>query len=153
MLFVEEDDQAKEKAADRISLHGSILEGANPLTGASLAGTAADNITPFKTMVGGRFTDIRDRWWVEYGVRAQARVDRVAPTLIDSPFLIAQDLLSLDGFAVQRLAVGLNFRQKADRVGVTFAVENLGDTYYREQFQFAPARGRTFTIGLHLRSN
>ena len=134
-------------------LRGTVISGTNPLTGASLDGTAADNITPLKTLIGGRFTDIRDRWWVDYSVRAQAEVDRVAPTLIDSPFLIAQDLLSLQGFAIQRLAVGLNFRQNARRVGLTFAVENLADTFYREHFQFAPARGRTFTIGLHLRSN
>ena len=33
---------------------------------------------------------------------AQTEVTRVAETLLDSPFLIAQDLLSLDGFTVQR---------------------------------------------------
>ena len=132
-------------------LHGTVLSGVNPLTGASLDGTPADNITPFKALVGARFTEIRDRWWVDYSVRAQAAVDRVAPTLLDSPFLIAQDLLSLDGFAVQRLAVGLNFRGRAQRAGITFAVDNLADTFYREHFQFAPARGRTFTIGLHVR--
>ncbi len=134
-------------------LRGTVISGTNPLTGASLDGTAADNITPLKSLVGGRFTDIRDRWWVDYGVRAQAEVDRVAPTLIDSPFLIAQDLLSLEGFALQRLAFGVNFRHKAQRLGLTLAVENLADTFYREHFQFAPARGRTFTAGLHLRSN
>src|SRR5690606_27535322 len=132
-------------------LHGTVLSGVNPLTGASLDGTPADNITPFKALVGARFTEIRDRWWVDYSVRAQAAVDRVAPTLLDSPFLIAQDLLSLDGFAVQRLAVGLNVRGRAQRAGITFAVDNLADTFYREHFQFAPARGRTFTIGLHVR--
>ena len=30
------------------------------------------------------------------------------------------------------------------------AIENLTDNYYREQFQFAPARGRTFTLGLQI---
>ena len=33
----------------------------------------------------------------------------------------------------------------------SFAVENLADRYYREQFQFAPARGRSFTVALHVR--
>jgi outer membrane receptor protein involved in Fe transport len=37
-----------------------------------------------------------------------------------------------------------------DRVGVSFAIENLTNEYYREQFQFAPARGRSFTVGLNL---
>jgi len=31
---------------------------------------------------------------------------------------------------------------------VAFAIENLTNEYYREHFQFAPARGRSFTIGL-----
>ena len=78
---------------------------------------------------------------------------RVAPTVLDSPFLIAQDLLSLDGFTVHRLAWGINLRQGTSRLGLTFAVENLADRFYREQFQFAPARGRSFTFGLSLHGN
>jgi outer membrane receptor protein involved in Fe transport len=58
--------------------------------------------------------------------------------------------LSLDGFAVQRLALGLNLSRQRDRIGVTLAVENLANTYYRDHFQFAPSRGRSFTLGLSL---
>jgi outer membrane receptor protein involved in Fe transport len=87
---------------------------------------------------------------VEYGVRGQTEVSRVAATLLDSPFLIAQDLLSLDGFAVQRIGWGVNLSRGRDRLGLTFAVENLTNKYYREHFQFAPARGRSFTIGLNV---
>jgi hemoglobin/transferrin/lactoferrin receptor protein len=130
--------------------YGEVLSGTNLLTGTSLAGTPQDNITPFKGTFGGRFTDARDRFWVEYGARVQTRVTRVAPTLLESPFLIAQDLLSLDGFTVQRLAWGINLRREEGRLGLTFAIENLGDAFYREHFQFAPARGRSFTIGVHV---
>ncbi len=128
---------------------GTITEGVGP-GGVSLDDTPADNITPAKVVAAARFTESRGRWWVEYGVRTQADVQRVATTLLDSPFLIAQDLLSLEGFTVQRVAWGVNLSRGRDRVGLTFAVENLGDTYYREQFQFAPARGRSFTVGLNL---
>ena len=83
-------------------------------------------------------------------MRSQAEVTRVAETLLDSPFLIAQDLLSLDGFTVQRVGFGINLGRGRDRVSLMFAVENLTDTFYREQFQFAPARGRSFTIGLNV---
>jgi outer membrane receptor protein involved in Fe transport len=131
---------------------GDVLRGTNPLTGESLAGTPADNISPLKSIAGVRFSDARDRFWAEYGARVQAEVSRVAPTLLDSPYLIAQDLLSLDGFVIHRAAGGVNFgRAGSNRTGIVVAVENLGDTFYREQFQFAPARGRTFTIGLHVR--
>jgi outer membrane receptor protein involved in Fe transport len=127
---------------------GTITKGTNPLNGEALNDTPADNITPSKLVANARFTNARGRWWVEYGVRAQGKVDRVASALLDSPFLIAQDLLSLDGFAVQRIGAGINLTKGHDRVGLTFAVENLGNRYYREQFQFAPARGRSFTFGL-----
>jgi len=129
---------------------GTITKGVNPLDKSSLDGTPFDNITPARIIAAARFTDARGRWWAEYGVRQQADVTRVAKTLLDSPFLIAQDLMSLDGFAVQRLRLGLTLSRGRDRVGLTFAVENLTNKYYREQFQFAPARGRTFTAGLSI---
>ncbi len=131
---------------------GDVVEGTNPLTGASLDHTPFDNITPFKSTVGVRFSDTRDRLWIEYGARMQADIERVAPTLIDSPYLIAQDLLSLEGFVVQRVAFGVDLKPQGHRLGVVVAVENLADEYYREQFQFAPARGRTFTVALRVRN-
>ena len=127
---------------------GTVTDGTNPLDNSSLAGTPFDNITPSKVIANARFTESRGWWWVEYGVRAQGEVTRIAETLLDSPFLIAQDLLSLDGFAIHRLGWGINLTRGRDRVGVTFAVENLADKYYREHFQFAPARGRSFTVGV-----
>ena len=129
---------------------GSITDGTNPLDGASLDGTPADNITPSRILAAARYTEPHGRWWAEYGFRAQGEVTRVAQTVLDSPFLIAQDLLSLDGFAIHRLGWGVNLTRGRDRVGVSFAVENLTNEYYREQFQFAPARGRSFTVGLNL---
>ena len=129
---------------------GTITEGTDPRTGVSLANTPADDITPVKISFSGRFTEPRSRWWAEYGVRTQTDVTRVAQTLLESPFIIPQDLLALNGFAVQRLAWGLNVTKGRDRAGLTFAVENLTNKYYREQFQFAPARGRSFTVGVNV---
>ncbi len=131
--------------------HGTVVSGTNPLTGESLAGAPQDNITPFKATAGVRVSDARDRWWVEYGVRSHAKVTRVARTLLESPYLIPQDLLGLNGFTVHRLAVGLTFRPAGSRLGLVFAVENLADRFYREHFQFAPARGRTFTASFSVR--
>jgi outer membrane receptor protein involved in Fe transport len=131
---------------------GDILEGTNPLDKSSLAGTPFDNITPSRVLANARYTHGTGRWWAEYGIRAQSKVTRVAKTLLDSPFIIAQDLLSLDGFAIQRVGAGLNLPRGSGRVGLVFAVENLTDKYYREQFQFAPSRGRTFTVGLNIGS-
>jgi outer membrane receptor protein involved in Fe transport len=130
---------------------GTITRGLNPLDRSALDGAPADNITPAKILAAARFTDKRGLWWVEYGVRTQTDVTRVTPTLLTSPFRIAQDLLSLDGFTVQRLGWGVNLgglSSRGDRLGLTFAIENLADSFYREHFQFAPSRGRTFTVGL-----
>ena len=127
---------------------GTITKGINPLDLSALDGAPADNITPLKVVVFARFTEPAGRWWAEYGVRTQTDVTRVTPTLLTSPFRIAQDLLSLDGFTVQRLGWGVNLLRRRDTLALTFAVENLADTYYREQFQFAPSRGQSFTVGL-----
>jgi outer membrane receptor protein involved in Fe transport len=129
---------------------GTIVDGVDPVDGSSLDGTPADNITPAKAVLSARFTDGTGRWWVEYGVRAQAEVTRVAEILLESPFLIPQDLLSLDGFAVQRVGWGVSLTRGRDRAAIVLAVENLTNRYYREHFQFAPSRGRSLTIGLSL---
>jgi len=127
---------------------GTITRGINPLDGSALDGKPADNITPVKVLATARFTEPRARWWVEYGLRAQTKVNRVTPTLLTSPFRVAQDLLSLDGFALHRLGWGANIQRDRNRLGLTFAIENLTNKYYREHFQFAPSRGRSFTAGL-----
>jgi outer membrane receptor protein involved in Fe transport len=125
---------------------GTITEGVGP-NGLRLDDSPADNVTPVKLVAAARYTEPRGRWWAEYGVRGQREVQRVARLLLESPFLIPQDLLALDGFAVHRLAWGVNLSRGRDRLGLTFAVENLTNAYYREHFQFAPARGRSFTVG------
>jgi len=129
---------------------GTITQGTNPLDGSALDGQPADNITPVKILAAARYTERAGRWWVEYGVRTQTEVTRITPTLLTSPFRVAQDLLSLDGFTVQRIGGGVNLARGRDRVNVTVAVENLTDRFYREHFQFAPSRGRSFTLGLNL---
>lgn len=128
---------------------GTIVEGIGP-NGLNLDDSPADNITPQKFVGALRYTETRGRVWIEYGIRAQTKVDRVALTLSQSPFLIPQDLLSLDGFTVQRLAWGVNLSRVRERVGVTFAIENLANKYYRDHYQFAPSRGRSFTVGLNI---
>jgi outer membrane receptor protein involved in Fe transport len=51
---------------------------------------------------------------------------------------------------VQRVAAGVNLSRQRNRVGVTLAIENLTNAYYREHYQFAPSRGRSFTVGLSI---
>lgn len=130
--------------------NGTITRGVDPLDKNSLDGTPFDNITPVRVLASVRFTDANSRWWAEYGVRAQSEVTRIARTVLSSPFLIAQDLLGFDGLAVQRVGWGLNMGRGRNRAGLVFAIENLTNRYYREQFQFAPARGRSVTAGINV---
>ena len=51
-----------------------------------------------------------------------------------------------------RVGIGYDWRKDRRTVGITVNVENLGNKFYREHFQFAPARGRSLTIGLRVRS-
>jgi outer membrane receptor protein involved in Fe transport len=131
--------------------YGTVLSGTSPLSGVSLAGEPQDNITPLKISAGLRVGDRGDHWWVSYNVRTETEVTRVSPLLTDSPFLIAQDLLGLAGFTVQRVAFGYDWRHGNQRLGLTVSVDNLADTFYREQFQFAPARGRSISFAVHVK--
>jgi outer membrane receptor protein involved in Fe transport len=130
---------------------GTVLEGANPLDGTSLAGTPQDNITPWKGLASLRASDRAERWWASYSVRSQGEVTRISPLLSESRFLIAQDLFALAGFSIHRLAAGYDWRSGQQRLGLTVAVDNLTDRFYREHFQFAPARGRSVSVLLHVR--
>ena len=127
---------------------GTITRGTNPLDGSALDGKPADNITPLKVVAAARYTEPHGRWWAEYGVRTQTKVNRITPTLLTSPFTVAQDFLSLDGFTVQRVGWGVGLTRRRERLSLNFAVENLTNRFYRDQFQFAPSRGRTFTAGV-----
>jgi outer membrane receptor protein involved in Fe transport len=98
--------------------YGTVLEGTTPLTGISLDGEPQDNITPWKISLGLRVGDRAARWWASYGLRTETDVTRVSPLLSESPFLIAQDLLGLAGFTVQRVAFGYDWRHGAQRLGL-----------------------------------
>jgi hypothetical protein len=49
------------------------------------------------------------------------------------------------------VAAGYDWRSGQQRLGLTVAVDNLTDRFYREHFQFAPARGRSVSVLLHVR--
>jgi len=137
--------------ADMAYNHGTVVEGTSPLSGLNLDGQPQDNITPWKISIGLRASDRREKWWAGYSVRTETEVNRVSPLLLDSPFLIAQDLLGLAGFSVHRIAGGYDWRSGDQRIGLTLSLDNLANRFYREQYQFAPARGRSFSLQLHIR--
>lgn len=133
-------------------LWGEITEGQNPLTQTRLERAPANNITPYKIVAGLRGNDYSNRFWWEYSLRAQTHVHRVSPLLLQSPLLQAPDLWNLNGFTLHSLHGGYNLaRGERMRLSVTLGLENVGNKFYREQFQYAPARGRSFTLGLNVK--
>ena len=52
---------------------------------------------------------------------------------------------------LHRLGGGYTWQRGANRLGVSLVVDNLADTFYREQFQFAPARGRSVSLAVTVR--
>lgn len=133
-------------------LHGVVIEGQNPLAQTQLENAPANNITPAKFVGGLRWNDRSGRLWGEYSFRSQLHVHRVSPILFTSPLLQAPDLWNLNGFTIHTVRAGVELiERERSRVSVTLAMENLGNKFYREQFQYAPARGRSFTLGLTLK--
>jgi hemoglobin/transferrin/lactoferrin receptor protein len=116
-------------------LRGDDLQGDVPL----------DFITPLKAVAGLRWQEARDRFWAEYGVRFVTTQERLSPQ-----FLVTNGGAE-PGFAVHDIHGGYNLRRERYAFGVTLGVTNLLNRYYREQFVFAPARGRSVAAGLNLR--
>jgi outer membrane receptor protein involved in Fe transport len=118
-----------------------------------LRGTATDaplsGITPFRTISGVRYDSPRRRWFGEYEVRYQARVRRVDPldltTAISTQY---GSLASLNSFARHTVRTGYTLRKEDYRTSFSIGVENLTNRLYFEQFQTAPAPGRSLVFGM-----
>ncbi|MGA9770814.1 MAG: TonB-dependent receptor [Blastocatellia bacterium] len=116
-------------------LHGDDIENDEPL----------NFITPLKTVLGLRWQDGRDRFWSEYAARIVNTQNRLSPDFIQS------NGGAEPGFVSHDLRGGVNFKRERYKIGFTVGLENPGNRFYNEQFVFAPARGRSATIGMNLR--
>jgi outer membrane receptor protein involved in Fe transport len=118
-----------------------------------LKGAAGDvpltGITPFRGVFGVRFGSAGGAWFGQYQSRYQARVSRVDPLDLSTNILTQYGLLaSLDAFVKQSLRGGYTWRGDYLRVLFSLGVENLTGRLYFEQFQNAPAPGRTLLFGV-----
>lgn len=117
-----------------------------------LRGSANDvplsSITPLRTINGVRFDSSKGRWFGEYEIRYQARVERADP--LDLSAAVSTEFgtfRSLNSFAVQTLRGGYTVRGEKHRVMFTVGIENLTNRLYFEHFQTAPAPGRSVVFG------
>ncbi len=120
-----------------------------------LSGSAADaplaGITPFRGIFGARYGDRRGRWFGEYELLYQSRVRRADPLELSSTISTQYGTLaSLSPLARQAVRAGYRPGREGFRTLFTLGVENLTNRFYFEQFQTAPAPGRTLVFGVTL---
>jgi outer membrane receptor protein involved in Fe transport len=127
----------------------------HPDTPLALSGSAADaplsGITPFRGLFGARYGDPRGRWFGEYELLYQSRVRRADPLELSSTISTQYGTLAgLSPLSRQSARVGYRPGGEHFRTLLTFGVENLTNRFYFEQFQTAPAPGRTLVFGVTL---
>ncbi len=113
-------------------LRGDDLDAAQPL----------DFISPFRTNVGFRWQNFGKSYYFDYNVRIVGKQNRLS-----EGYLIPVNDGPEPGFVTHNIGGGYYFRRERFNLGVNAGVSNLLDRFYSEQFTFAPARGRSFTIG------
>jgi len=124
-------------------------------TAVPLSGSPDDaplsSITPLRTINGVRFDSRNRRWFGEYELRYQSRVERADPNDLTAAISTQYGTLaSLNSFAVHALRGGYSYRKENYRVLFTLGVENFADRLYFEHFQTAPAPGRSLVTGITL---
>jgi outer membrane receptor protein involved in Fe transport len=108
-------------------------------------------ITPFRGVFGLRYHSARGKWFGEYEVRYQGRVERADPLDLSTTISTQYGTLaSLESFARQTLRAGYTYQGEHQRVLFTLGVENLTNRFHFEHFQTAPAPGRSFVFGVTL---
>jgi outer membrane receptor protein involved in Fe transport len=115
-------------------LHGEDTQNNVPL----------DAISPFRTNIGVRWNNYGKAYFFDYYARIVATQNRVSPF----PTVNQGSNGSPEkGFTTHNVSGGYYFRRERYNFNVNLGVSNLANRFYSEQFVFAPARGRSFTIG------
>jgi len=100
-----------------------------------------NTISPFRTNAGVRWQNFAKNYFADYTARIVGKQTRLSPTFRTSNFG------DEPGFVTHNLSGGYYFRRERFNFNVNVGVSNLFNRSYSEQFVFAPARGRSFTIG------
>jgi outer membrane receptor protein involved in Fe transport len=108
-------------------------------------------ITPFRGTFGLRYLSARGKWFGEYEMRYQGRVERADPLDLSTTISTQYGTLaSLESFGRQALRAGYTYQGERQRVLFTLGVENLTNRFHFENFQTAPAPGRSIIFGVTL---
>ncbi|MDI1242074.1 MAG: TonB-dependent receptor [bacterium] len=100
-----------------------------------------DFISPIRVNAGVRWQNVGKNYFFDYNTRIVTKQERLSPT-----FLALNDGPE-PGYVTHNMSGGYYFRREKFNFSVTAGISNLFDRYFSEQFTYAPARGRSFTIG------
>ncbi len=100
-----------------------------------------DFISPVRVNAGVRWQNVGKNYFFDYNTRIVTKQERLSPS-----FLLSNDGPE-PGYVTHNLSGGYYFRREKFNFSVTAGISNLFDRYFSEQFTYAPARGRSFTIG------
>lgn len=100
-----------------------------------------DFISPLRTNVGFRWENFGKSYYVDYNARIIGEQSRLS-----EEFQVANDGTE-PGFVSHNLGGGYYLRRERFDFKIHLGVSNLLNKFYSEQFVFAPARGRSFTVG------
>ncbi len=108
-----------------------------------------DSISPWRTNAGFRWQNLLRSYFMDYNVRIVNRQERVPPEIISpAPGVEPTEVVTPEpGFVTHSIAGGYYFRREKYNFNVNVGVSNIFNRSYTEQFVYAPARGRSFTIG------
>jgi hemoglobin/transferrin/lactoferrin receptor protein len=101
-----------------------------------------DAISPLRANLGFRWQNFGKSYYFDYNARLVGRQERLSPE-----YAAANNIDVEPGFVTHNIGGGYYFRRERFNFNVNLGVSNLFNKYYAEQFVFAPARGRSFTIG------
>ena len=100
-----------------------------------------DFISPVRANAGIRWQNVGKNYFFDYNTRVvttQHRLSDSFRTINAGPEA---------GFVSHNMSGGYYFRREKFNFSINAGISNLFDRYYHEQFVYAPARGRSFTIG------
>jgi len=105
-----------------------------------------DIISPFRTNIGLRWNNYGKSYFFDYYARIVAEQDRLSPSFL-LPVNQGGNGGPEKGFTTHNISGGYYFRREMYNFNINVGVSNLANRAYSEQFVYAPARGRSFTIG------
>lgn len=117
-------------------LRGDDLDATDP------ADEPLDFISPFRTNAGFRWQNFGKSYYFDYNVRIVGKQNRLS-----EGYLIPVNNGPEPGYVTHNIGGGYYFRRERYNFSVNLGVSNVFNRFFSEQFTFAPARGRSFTVG------